>query len=53
MTPAGATYPYGRDPDDKNVRIAPTFADLDELEAAMQTLTLCVKLASVRHLMAT
>ena len=51
LTPAGATFPYQQDPADRNVRIAPTFADLEELRAAMQILTLCVKLASVRELM--
>jgi len=51
LTPAGATYPYGDDPDDANVRIAPTFATLEELRSAMQILTLCVKLASVRKLL--
>ena len=51
LTPAGATYPYGEDPGDRNVRIAPTFADLDELKTAMQVLTLCVKLASVRQIL--
>ncbi len=49
LTPAGATYPYGHDPEDKNVRIAPTFADLEELKSAMHVLTLCVKLASVQQ----
>jgi DNA-binding transcriptional MocR family regulator len=52
LTPAGATFPNGADPLDRNVRIAPTFATLDELKAAMQTLTVCVKLASVRKLTA-
>lgn len=49
LTPAGATYPHGQDPQDKNVRIAPTFAELADLSAAMQILTLCVKLASVQQ----
>ncbi len=53
LTPAGATYPYGQDPDDKNIRIAPSFASLEELRTAMQILTLCVKLASVREQMKT
>jgi DNA-binding transcriptional MocR family regulator len=51
LTPAGATFPYGADPQDRNVRIAPTFATLEELRTAMQILTLCVKLASVRKLL--
>ena len=46
LTPAGATFPYGIDPKDKNIRIAPTFAKLSELESAMKVLTLCTKLAS-------
>ena len=48
LTPAGATYPYGIDPDDKNVRIAPTYADNEELKEAMLVLTLCVKLATAQ-----
>ena len=52
LTPAGATFPYGIDPDDRNVRIAPTFGSLEELAGAMQILTLCVKLASARLLLA-
>ena len=49
LTPAGAPFPYGIDPEDKNVRIAPTFASLEDLTAAMEVLTLCVKLASVEQ----
>jgi len=48
LTPAGAPFPYGIDPNDQNVRIAPTFATPEELLSAMQILALCVKLASVR-----
>lgn len=47
MTPPGATFPYGNDPEDCNLRIAPTFATLDDVQVAMQILVLCVKLASV------
>lgn len=50
ITPAGATFPYGRDPNDSNIRIAPTFPPLDDLERAIAVLTLCVKLASARQL---
>jgi aspartate/methionine/tyrosine aminotransferase len=45
LTPAGATFPYGTDPDDRNIRIAPTFPPLDELDTAVHGLTLCVRLA--------
>ena len=47
LTPAGATFPYGRDPNDDNIRIAPSFAPLNELEAAMRVLTGCVKLVAI------
>ncbi|WP_084960381.1 aminotransferase class I/II-fold pyridoxal phosphate-dependent enzyme [Thermoactinospora rubra] len=43
LTPAGATYPYGKDPDDRTIRIAPTYPDLDELEQAIQGLAICAK----------
>ncbi len=51
LTPAGATYPYGKDPSDNNIRIAPTFPPLGELKAAMELFCLCVKLVSVRKLL--
>lgn len=51
MTGAGATYPYGKDPKDSNIRIAPTYPDMDELEKAAQIFVLCVKLASVEKLL--
>ena len=44
LTPAGATFPYGRDPSDTNIRIAPTYASVDEVQIAMELLTTCVKL---------
>jgi len=50
LTAAGATFPYGQDPEDRNIRIAPTFAELDALEAAMDVLTLCVKFATIESL---
>lgn len=50
LTPVGATYPYGIDPDDSNIRIAPTFPDVEELEAAVEVLCLCIKFAAVRKL---
>lgn len=51
LTGAGATYPYGKDPRDRNIRIAPTFPGLTELEAAMDVFCLCVKLASIKKLL--
>jgi aspartate/methionine/tyrosine aminotransferase len=45
LTPAGATFPYGHDPADRNIRIAPTFPPLSELDTALHGLTLCVRLA--------
>ncbi|MBE6687126.1 MAG: aminotransferase class I/II-fold pyridoxal phosphate-dependent enzyme [Ruminococcaceae bacterium] len=50
LTPAGATFPYGKDPRDCNLRIAPTFPPLSELEQACEALCLCVKLAAIEKL---
>ena len=47
MTPAGASFPYGIDPEDKNIRIAPSFPGEDEIRSAMNLFTLCVKIVSV------
>ncbi|MFI7439785.1 aminotransferase class I/II-fold pyridoxal phosphate-dependent enzyme [Nonomuraea indica] len=46
LTPAGATHPYGTDPDDRVIRIAPTYPDLDELEQAITGLAVCVRLVA-------
>ena len=45
LTPLGATFPYGKDLDDKNIRLAPTQVELDELEDAMELFCICVLLA--------
>ena len=47
LTGAGATYPYGKDPQNKNIRIAPTFPSTKELETAVRILTLCVIIAAL------
>jgi len=51
LTPAGATYPYGVDPDDSNIRIAPTFPPEQELQTAAELLCLCTRMATLERLM--
>ena len=50
MTPAGATYPYGIDPADSNIRIAPSLPPVAELEQAMDVFCTCIKLAALEKL---
>ena len=45
LTPAGATHPYGKDPDDRTIRIAPTFPEMAEVVQAAEGVALCVLLA--------
>jgi DNA-binding transcriptional MocR family regulator len=52
LTPAGATYPYGKDPEDRNIRIAPSVPTVPEVVAAMEVFVTCIKLASVRQQLA-
>lgn len=52
LTPAGATFPYGKDPEDRNIRLAPSFPSLADINKAMEVFVLCVKLASVRQKLA-
>ena len=52
LTAAGATYPKGKDPEDKNIRIAPSFPTVDELKKAAQLLALCTKLVCAKKLLA-
>ena len=50
LTGAGATYPYGNDPKDSNIRIAPSYPTLDELEKAMEIFCVATKLAAVNKI---
>ena len=52
VTPAGATFPYGKDPEDRNIRIAPTFPPLHELEEAMELICICSQLVSIEKILA-
>jgi hypothetical protein len=51
LTGAGATYPYGKDPKDSNIRIAPSFPTPEEMAMATNLFVLCVKLVSVEKLL--
>lgn len=51
LTEAGAPFPYGKDPKDSNIRIAPSYPTLEELTQAAELFTLCVKLAAVEKLL--
>ena len=51
MTPAGATFPYGIDPRDRNIRIAPTYPPEEELKVAMDMFCLCAKISCVENLL--
>ena len=52
LTGAGATYPYGKDPRDANLRLAPTYSPAHELEVCIQALSACVRLASLEKMLA-
>lgn len=51
MTGAGAAFPYGKDPNDSNIRIAPSLPEVDELEAAMDIFCLSLRMAALEQLM--
>ena len=53
LTPAGAAFPYGIDPRDTNIRLAPSYPELGELEQAARLFCLAVKMASVEYLLTT
>ena len=51
MTPAGATWPYGKDPNDSNIRIAPSFPSLADLQNAVDIFTLSVRISSAKKIL--
>jgi DNA-binding transcriptional MocR family regulator len=51
VVPAGRTFPYGRDPNDTNLRIAPTFPPIEEVRQAAQALATCTLLAATEKLL--
>lgn len=50
-TPAGSAYPYGKDPKDSHIRIAPSFPPLEELKRAVKLFSVCVRLATLENLL--
>lgn len=52
LTTIGATYPYGKDPNNRNIRIAPSYPPIEELDIAAELMCICVRLASVEKLLA-
>lgn len=51
LTPAGATYPLGNDPEDKNIRIAPSYPTVEELALAMDVFCTCVKICAIEEML--
>ena len=51
ITPASSTWPYKHDPNDSNIRIAPTYPSLEDLTRAIEIFTLCVRIASARKIL--
>jgi DNA-binding transcriptional MocR family regulator len=50
LTPAGATYPYGKDPEDRNIRIAPSFPAAADVSTAMELVAICIQLVSIEKM---
>ena len=51
VTGAGSAFPYKKDPEDKNIRLAPTYPSLEELQTAVDILCVCTKLAAAEKLL--
>ena len=52
LTPAGSTYPLKKDPRDNNIRIAPTFASVDDVRSAVEVLAICTQVVAIDQLLA-
>ena len=52
LTPAGSTFPYMKDPLDRNIRLAPSFPPLDDIRQAMELVSICIQLVSIDKLLA-
>ena len=50
LTPAGATFPYGKDPENRNIRIAPSFPSAADVRTAMELVAICIQLVSIDKL---
>jgi DNA-binding transcriptional MocR family regulator len=51
LTSAGATFPYGKDPRDRNIRIAPTYPPIEELKKAIEILCICIQIVSINKIL--
>ena len=51
ITPAGSAYPYGNDPDDSHIRIAPSFPTVEQLDKAIDLFCLCTKISAIEKIM--
>lgn len=51
LTPAGATFPYGKDPRDRNIRLSPSFPTIDDIKTAMELVSICVQLVTIDKLL--